>query len=315
MPEDKKIRQNFELALKRFVEQVKQDKNILAILVGGSYANGVVWEHSDIDMFIVTNEEQVHRSFIAIYDPEYDVNIYIGIMSRNQYRTASQRLVQGGIMHHLLSTSDLVYESDQGIAEIKRDIHSQVAERDKETQILTRAELLIVNMFKAQKTLYVEEDIEKCFNWVILTLQELARILILKNSKVPGRDVLSEVKNLELEDPLVIDIIKSFKTGYDKSNLNKAIDKIESFLISNKTFIFKPLFEYLKEVNGERKQSEIDEHFLKALGSPTAFFTLVESVEWLSHQGDLMRSVSPVRVTAKSRVTVNEATVYYLGET
>lgn len=305
--EDKSIRHKFELALEHFIERIKLDKNILAIFVAGSVTNGIVWEHSDIDMFIITNEQTVQQNFLAIQ--ENDINIFASIMTRNEFRQISQQFVQGSFWHHILSTGKLVYVTDQGIADFNRDLE-WVAERDKETQILVRTEQLIVTLFKAQKTLFVEEDIVKSFNWIIMALQELARILILRAGQIPGRDVLSQVKHLD--GILVTGVIQSFKEGYNKANLVEAINIIEEFLESNKNTLFKPLFEYLEEAAGERRQSEIDDYFKRALGN-IPFFTLAESVEWLSHKGDLVRSVSPKRITAKSRVTVDEITVYYVG--
>ncbi len=68
----------------------------------------------------------------------------------------------------------------------------------------------------------------------------------------------------------------------------------------------------MKEKVGERSLSEIDQYFQKSFGN-IPFFTLVETVEWLSKQGEVMKGVNPRRVTTKSRITVDETTVFYIG--
>jgi len=56
--EDKDLRQKFDKALELFMNRIEADNSILAVFVLGSYTNGIVWEKSDIDMVIVTKEEQ-----------------------------------------------------------------------------------------------------------------------------------------------------------------------------------------------------------------------------------------------------------------
>ena len=90
-----------------------------------------------------------------------------------------------------------------------------------------------------------------------------------------------------------------------------ALNLIEDFLIENTKRFFKPLFDYLKESIGERSHSELDLHFQKITGFQN--LTLVESVSWLSDQGILMLGVKPKRITARSRVTVDETTIFYIG--
>ena len=91
-----------------------------------------------------------------------------------------------------------------------------------------------------------------------------------------------------------------------------ALNLLEEFLIKNTNRFFKPLFDYLKESIGERSHSELDLHFQKTTGFQG--LTLVESISWLTDQGILMLGVKPKRITARSRVTVDETTVYYIGE-
>ncbi|MFX0183482.1 MAG: nucleotidyltransferase domain-containing protein [Candidatus Hodarchaeota archaeon] len=308
MVKDKELRQKFDKALELFLKRIKTDNSILAVFVLGSYANGIVWEKSDIDMVIVTNEERVLQDLIIIRENDVQVNAYI--ISRNDYRRNQQRFLQGSIAHHMLSTSKLIHSSDRGISEFNRDMFS-VAERDKELQILVRSEMLVGNFHKLRKTLYVEESLEKSFNWLILASQEIARILIFLEGKIPGRDILTQAQEVTKHEILGNIINNVFKKGFSKKNVGYAINLIEDFLIKNTKLFFKPLFDYLTESIGERSHSELDLHFQKITGFQQ--LTLVESISWLSDQGILMLGAKPKRITARSRVTVDETTIYYIG--
>lgn len=308
MVEDKELRKKFDKALELFLNRIETDNSILAVFVLGSYTNGIVWEKSDIDMVIVTNEERVLQDLIVIRENDVQINAYI--ISRNDYRRNQQRFLQGSISHHMLSTSKLIHSSDRGISEFNRDMFS-VAERDKELQILVRSEMLVSNINKLKKTLYIEESLENSFNWLILASQEIARILIFLEGKIPGRDILTQAQEVTKHEILENIINNVFKKGFSKENVGYALNLIEDFLIKNTKQFFKPLFDYLTESIGERSHSELDLHFQKTTGFQE--LTLVESISWLSDQGILMLGAKRKRITARSRVTVDETTIYYIG--
>lgn len=310
MVEDKATREKFDLALKQFVERIKSDSSVLAVFVLGSYVNGVVWDNSDLDVVIVTSDESkpINNFFVI---QENGVSIQANIVTRSDYRRSHQSYVQGGVMHHLYSTSELVYSSDRGISEFNRDMF-KVAGRDRDIQVLLRAEFLIGNFHKAQKTLFYENNVDKAFNWINLACQEIARTIILKNGNIPGRDVITQAREL-VSDSILEEIFSStFRVGYNEENLATAITIIKKYLVENKGYLFKAFFDYMKEKVGERSHSEIDQHFRKSFGN-VPFFTLVETIEWLSQEGDIMKGITPKRITSKSRITVDETTIYYIG--
>jgi predicted nucleotidyltransferase len=308
--EDKATREKFDNALEQFVSKIKADTSVLAIFVLGSYANGVVWKNSDIDMVIITSDEsKPHTNFLAIQ--ENGVTIQANIIPRNDYRRSVQSYVQGGILHHLYSTSDLVYSTDRGISEFNRDMF-KVAGRDRDIQVLLRAEMLVGFHHKAQKTLFFENNMDKAFNWIVLACQEIARTYILKDGNIPGRDVITQARELYPDSILEKIFSTTFQVGYNESNLESSINLIEKYLEDNTNYLFKALFDYMKEKVGERNLSEIDQYFRKSFGN-VPFFTLVESIEWLTNKGEMMKGVNPKRITTKSRVTVDETTVFYIG--
>lgn len=310
MVEDKELRQKYDRALDQFIDRVKQDSSILAVYVLGSYVNGTLWERSDIDMVIVTNDESSSGKFLALEENSVSINAFT--YSRSDFRRNQQRFIHGSIFHHLLSSSKLIYSTDKAISEFNRDM-SSIAERDKDLQLMLSAEFLVGGLHKAQKTLYVEKSREKCFRWLFQISEQLARIVILMNNQIPGRDVLAQLKEIDSKIYSATSL-KIITDGFSEQNIEYFLEYIENFLLEHKNRLYKPLFEYLKEVS-ERTVSEIDNHFAKALGTfgSSNFLTFVESYEWLAHHGDIMKGISPRRITAKSRITVDETLLYYIG--
>jgi predicted nucleotidyltransferase len=51
------VRKRYEEAVESFVARVREDTHILAAILFGSLSYDEVWEHSDIDMFLIARDE------------------------------------------------------------------------------------------------------------------------------------------------------------------------------------------------------------------------------------------------------------------
>ena len=61
------VQQRFTAALDALVDLVKRDRSILAAMLCGSLSHDVVWEKSDIDLLLVTIDDQkVERSDVPL---------------------------------------------------------------------------------------------------------------------------------------------------------------------------------------------------------------------------------------------------------
>jgi uncharacterized protein len=62
------LRERFTAALEALVEQVKEDRSVLAALLCGSLSYDRVWTKSDIDLvFITIDDRKVEQSDLALY--------------------------------------------------------------------------------------------------------------------------------------------------------------------------------------------------------------------------------------------------------
>jgi hypothetical protein len=80
------------------------------------------------------------------------------------------------------------------------------------------------------------------------------------------------------------------------------------------TQIFKPLLEYLLHEGEVRGISEIYQHLAGRLQMRESSVQLFDSCNWLVEVGILQAVDNPVKLTSKSRITVNEPAYYYDGE-
>ena len=94
----KSVHQTFTAALDALVEQIKQDRAILAAVLCGSLSHDTVWAKSDIDLVLVTiDDRKVEAPDIALNAD--GVNVHAILMPRTEFR----KIVEGSVEQLLLS--------------------------------------------------------------------------------------------------------------------------------------------------------------------------------------------------------------------
>src|SRR5437868_14719724 len=96
------IQQKFTQALDTLVEQVKDDRSILAAILCGSLSHDTVWEKSDIDLMLVTiDDRKADREHVALYAD--GINVHAFLMPRAEYRKTIEGSIRNSFTHSLLA--------------------------------------------------------------------------------------------------------------------------------------------------------------------------------------------------------------------
>ena len=122
MKEKQEVNKRFEEALEAFVDFIKQDKNILAAVLFGSLIEGNVWEKSDVDIFLISNDEKVPYKFYWL--DQDDLNFQVTVYSRNTFKRQFESSLSGSWFHHMVSTSKILYSKDETISEYIQQVQS-----------------------------------------------------------------------------------------------------------------------------------------------------------------------------------------------
>ncbi len=88
------IQQTYRAAMESFVDRVRQDSHVLAVFVAGSLSYDEVWEKSDIDMHIVTDDEK--RPYAAYHLVEHGICISASVTSRTEFKKTFEQSIQTG---------------------------------------------------------------------------------------------------------------------------------------------------------------------------------------------------------------------------
>ena len=300
------IQTTYAEALESLIAKVRADTYIVAAVLVGSLAYDTVWERSDIDLLLVTEELKLQNPGLCLV--EAGVNIHCSLMTRSDFRKMMDGAVQGSFIHSMLGKGQMLFSRDETLVELFAARHS-MGDRDRSIQLLRMVSRVLPGLTKAEKWFHAKKDYDYCFLWIMKCVDALASMELLLNGEVPTREVIQRalVLNPTLFRSVYTDLIHGDPAP---ATLETALTGINRFLRENADIVFQPILTYLRDEGELRSISDILHYFAR-----TYNLTSVDTAcEWLADEGFLEKLATPVRLTGKSRVDVEEAAYYFSGE-
>ena len=164
----------------------------------------------------------------------------------------------------------------------------------------------IPTLYKADKWLTVRQDLDYCALYILSCVNEISAIETVLNGEIVGREVLQQAlkHNPVLFKAIYSDLLRGANTA---ESLRAAIVTINQYLLSHIGEIFKPILDHLAESRTLRSATEIAVYFSKQM----QINGVDGACEWLADENIIRKVSSPVRITEKSRVDVEETAYYY----
>ena len=301
---DQSVQQQFNRALDALVDQIKEDRSVLAAILCGSLSHDTVWAKSDIDLVLVTiDDRKVDQSGISIY--ANGVNVHAFLMPRTEFRKTVEGSIHNSFMHSFLAKGKLLYTHDPTIADLCARL-DQIGDRDTELQLFAAATGVLPAMYKARKWFVTRQDLEYTALWILYAATPLAKVEVAGARQIADREVLPQAmkRNPALFKTLYSDLLNTKKT---KKNVQAALETLEGEMAKRAPKLFRPLIDHLREVGEARSCIELDDHFKRNFG--------IEGVtlacEYLADQGLVEKVSVPVHLTRKSNVEVQQLAFVY----
>ena len=297
-------RKRYQAALDSLVAKLKQDRYVLAAVLYGSLARDAAWEKSDIDITII-QRDGLQRESQYYWLVEDGINISASVVSRNRFKRIMEGALQGSFEHSIHSQSKLLFSKDESI-EAWFEETDRISDRDQEFQLLRAGANVPPNLYKAEKWFYAKNDLNYSFLWLLYVVNDLARVEVVLNSEVPGREVIHQALkyNPSFFNAVYTDLITGPK---DRQAIQQALDMTNAYLEERAERLFKPVLDYLTEADGMRTASELNAYFRKKVQTDE----LVWVYEWLAEKGIIEKVAAPIRLTKKSQVALEEPAYYY----
>ena len=300
------IEKRFKTALEALVEQVKEDRSVLAAILCGSLSHDKVWAKSDIDLVLVTiDDKKVEAGDLALYAD--GVNVHAILVPRAQFRKTVEGSIRNSFMHSLLAKGRLLYTHDETIADLCAGCaRSASATRSSSSCAATHA---LAPIYKAHKWLLTRGDLDYTALWILYAATPLAQIEVIGRRLLADREVIPQAMKLNpaFFKTVYADLLNGKKT---RKNVQAALEAVDRYLAERASTLFEPVIDHLREVGEVRSCSEIEDHFQRNfdVGGVTA------ACEYLADQGLIGKASTPVQLTRKSNIEVQELAFFYLEE-
>jgi predicted nucleotidyltransferase len=297
--------QRYWAALDNLTAKLEADYYVLAAVLYGSLARGEPWEKSDIDLMIVIRDDPQNRAPHHVWMTEDGINIFAEVFPRNDFKRALEGTLQGSVLHSVRSQFKLLFAKDESIT-AWLDEAVQIGARDLPFQLLRTTEGVLYPLEKAQKWLTAKRDPRYSFLWLLMAVNALARVEVVLNGEAPGREALDQALafNPTFFKAVYIDLIDGPKT---EACLQQALNAVDDYLMTRATQLFAPVLDYLAEADSPRAATEMSTYFHKKTQTHDLSFVY----EWLADHGIIDKLASPLRLTRKSRVPVDEPAYYF----
>jgi hypothetical protein len=294
-------------ALDSLIEQVKKDRSVLAAILCGSLSYDKVWAKSDIDLMLVTvDDRKTDSTGLSLYAD--GVNVHAFLMPRADFRKTVEGAVRNSFMHSLLARGRLLYSHDETIADLCATL-SEIGARDRQVQCLRAATHALASIYKAHKFFVTRGDLDYTALWLLYAATPLAQVEVVGAGLLVDREVIPQALKLNPEFFKVIytDLLNSRKT---RKNVQAALEATDSYMAQRAAILFGPVMEYLIEAGEARSCTEIEDFFKRNMdvGSVTT------ACEYLADQGLIGKASTPVHLTKKSNIEVQELAFFYAGE-
>jgi uncharacterized protein len=305
--EHKAIEQKFTVALEALVDQIERDRSVLAAILCGSLSHDTVWAKSDIDLVLVTiDDRKVGQTDVALYAD--GVNVHAFLLPRANFRSMVEGSIHNSFMHSLLAKGRLLYTHDPTIADLCERLR-KIGDRDTEVQLLRAATSALPAIDKAHKWFLTRGDLDYTALWILYAATPLARLEVIAARQLADREVIPQA--MKLNPPffkiVYADLLNARKT---QSSIQAALDAVDGYLAARAPALFALVIDHLREAGEARSASEIEAHF----GRNFDVCGVTTACEYLAEQGLVGKASTPVRLTKKSNLEVQELAFFYLGD-
>jgi hypothetical protein len=299
------LQERFAAALERLVAKVKDDRAIVAAVLCGSLSHDTVWARSDIDLVLVTIDDRAVPAADVALDAD-GINVHTLLIPRAEFRKAVEGSIHNSFVHALLAKGRLLYTHDATLADLFARLR-HLGDRDRRVQLLRAATGALAPIDKARKWFVTRGDLEYSALWMLFAATARARIEVIGAGLLADREVLPQAMRLNpaFFKTVYTDLLNEAKTT---ARVAAALDTIDSYLAARATAMFAPVLEHLREVGEARAASEIESHFTRNFDVAG----VTSACEYLAARGLIGRAATPVRLTRRSTVEVEELAFFFV---
>lgn len=238
----KKVVSEYQKAYKGIIEDLRVNENVIGVTVFGSLITGDLWEHSDIDMFVILDKMDVSKK--DFFGNKYGIDVHMRILSKENFINFKDNYTGGSSIHRKLISSKLVIGKDKEIVNRYNELKI-LNDVEKDKWSLAYLGNLLSSLGQCKKALQ-NRNLYGAFYSAMKLGDSYSKLYLNLNNYLLNSDPLSVAINLDNNFKYKIDkIVKEHK----EESIEELIDFVEEFLRNHIVESTTILIEYLKEKN------------------------------------------------------------------
>lgn len=289
------LMKRYEAAVQSFVDKVRSDPNVIAVIVYGSVSHGTVWEHSDIDMTVIVRDQKLENKGYGIY--EDDILINIDLVQRSDLRRYMDKEIAGSVNHSFSATSKIVYTTDDSLYAYMEE-NKQIGKRDMERSLFLTTGWVMGSMLKIRKWIEVKHDLDYARFYIFNAANAIAVMEVTSRYEVPTREAILQAAKL---NPPLMDkfFYQPMSAPMTAEAIYALMAEMDQYLMGHMEAIQRAADECFGD--GEIKTGTQVSRFYK-----TSLHALDTTLDYLCEKGYLIRVSQVIRLTPKSKPAVDE---------
>jgi hypothetical protein len=296
------VKLRYQAAADSFIDKIKVDPNVIAVIISGSLAYDQVWEKSDIDMTLIVRDQVLKHDTYCVVEDDITINVYL--VTRSNFKRFLESLNGGSMQHSYFSKGQIVYSTDDSLYEYFEDF-KQIGKDDIAMTIFYHACELVHIYDKCLKWIKVKQDPLYAQFYLLKAAEVIARMEVCLQGEIPTREAITKAYQINPE-LIAIYYNQAMSHHYTKEEIMDAIERIEQYLQQHLDIIQKPVIDYMSD--GEMKTVTMITKYFR-----TESHFIIGILDYLADKGVLVKISQTIRITPKSRMAVEEITYQYLG--
>lgn len=215
----------YQIAYNSIIEDLSANADVLGVTVFGSIMTGDIWKNSDIDMFVIVNDEATNKK--DVYAQKFSVDVHMKILTKSEFLKFRENFIGGGKLHRKLISSKLVIAKDRDVID-KYNYYKFLNDVDKDLWNLVYLSELIRAKGLCDKAISNGKGYNAIYSALKLG-ESIAKIYLNINGYLISSDPLTMAINLN----------DSFKECMDKVIENADKQAIESLILFAEEFLTK----------------------------------------------------------------------------
>jgi len=297
------LSQRFHEALDSFIEKVRSDPNVVAVILLGSLAYDRVWHKSDMDVTVLIREQKIETKSYCVNEDNLIVNIALTVYS--DFKRSLERGKAGSMTHSMYARAKVIYTTEDSLYRFLDDAR-QMGSDDIEYTFFSYASGLIGMMEKVEKWLVVRQNPQYAQFYLLKCADTVADMYLILQGIPNNRESVLKVQELA-PDFIAPYYDRPLSGPMSEAEIREALGKMRAFLEEHIDLIAGPALRELED--GELKTVT---SLVRRLGGHS--HDIYHVFDFLSEMGLVEKVSETIRITPKSRKAVEEVAFIKIPE-